>query len=196
MRHFVTLLLVIGLLVSAAPVSAQQSTDNFFIMVGIIGTVWSSGGSGFNCGQWYTYPSGWVNEWFYDHPFDPQRGKIIHVSFDWAPYVCDFPVDMTVAVNWSTGAWSGLGYGTTLPPVPGNDEGLYIVRQPILHEVGYFQQQWNHFSTEFVISDYNPEWVSIDVMGANFNITGGVLVHECVVGTEGKTWGSIKTLFR
>jgi hypothetical protein len=195
MRNFVALLVVIGLLVSAAPVSAQQSTDNFYIMVGIFGTIWTSGGSGYNNGQWYAYPSGWVNEWFYDHPFDPQRGKIIHIEFDWSAYTGSFPTDMTVAVNWSTGAWSQLGYGTTLPPLPGNDEDLYIVRQPILHETGVFPDSY-HFSTELVISDYNPEWVSIDVMGTNFYIAGGVLVHECVVGTEGKTWGSIKTLFK
>lgn len=41
-----------------------------------------------------------------------------------------------------------------------------------------------------------PEWVSIDVMGCNFIITDGVIVHECTVGNEDSSWGAIKQIGR
>jgi len=183
--------IVLGLLLlGAAPVSAQQVVDDFFVTVGS-GIVLEGGGSGYENGTWYVYPTNWINQWFYDHPFDWERGKIIHVEFDWTSLDPTCTVDILVAVNWSTPEWSALGHGDQLPPLPGEDEALYIIREPIL-DVCEIVEDVRHVTWDFIIYDYNPEWVSIDVMGCNFVITDGVIVHECAVGTEESSWGAIK----
>lgn len=186
-----SVLMVLGL---ASDVSAQQITDNFFVTVGS-GIVLEGGGTGYNGGEWYVYPSNWINQWFYDHPFDDTRGKIIHVEFDWTAMDPTCTVDIAVAVNWSTPAYSDLGKGDTQPPLPGCDEGLYIVRETFL-DVCEMVTDVRHEVFDFIIYDYNPEWVSIDVMGCNFEIMNGVIVHECAVGTESTTWGGIKSVMR
>lgn len=185
-------LTVLAIMLFAIPALAQPRNDNFFVTVGA-GNVLQGGGSGYNDGAWYVYPSMWINQWFYDHPFDASRGKIIHVEFDWAALDPLCPTDLTVAINWSTGAWSALG--NTYPPLPGVDEAMYIERATILYECGYFTGT-NHFALDFTIFPYNPEWVSIDVRGCNFVISNGIMLHDCVVGTETSSWGAIKELFR
>lgn len=193
MKKF-AIVLCIGTLLAAAPAFSQQLVDNFFVSIGA-GTVLEGGGTGFGGGEWYVYPSGWINQWFYDHPFDPDRGKIIHVEFDWVALDPACPTNISVALNWSTPEWSALGHGTSMPPLPGYDEELYIKRAGILSECGMFPQV-QHFARDFIIYCYNPEWVSIDVMGCNFVITNGVIVHECAVGTEDSSWGAIKATFK
>ncbi|MFA4948116.1 MAG: hypothetical protein WC674_06355 [Candidatus Krumholzibacteriia bacterium] len=188
------IMLVLAMLLFVVSASAQPKTDTFFITVGA-GNVIEGGGSGFNNGEWYVYPSGWINEWFYDHPFDPERGKVIHIEFDWIALDPLAPTNITVAINWSTPEWSGLGYGTTQPPLPGVDELLYIVRATVLAQRGLFPVM-QYFSTDFTIWPYNPEWVSIDVMGYNFVISNGSIIHDCVLGTEKSNWGSIKASFK
>ena len=74
--------LVLGLLLlGAAPVSAQQVVDDFFVTVGS-GIVLEGGGSGYENGPWCVYPSNRINQWFYDHPCGWERGKISHVECD------------------------------------------------------------------------------------------------------------------
>ncbi len=192
MRKF-AIIACIGLLLAAAPAFSQQLVDNFYVTVGA-GNVLAGGGTGFGGGEWYVYPSMWINQWFYDHPFDPNRSKIIHVEFDWVALDPLCPTSITVALNWSTPEWSALGYGTAQPPLPGFDEALYISRASILNECGTFPLV-QHFERDFIIYCYNPEWVSIDVMGCNFVISNGVLVHDCVVGAENTSWGAIKSIF-
>ena len=193
MRKY-AILMCIGLLLFAAPAFSQQTIDNFYITVGEPGHIIEGGGSGFNDGEWYIYPSGWINQWFYDHPFDPTRGKIIRIKFDWASYPGAM-TDIEVAINWSTPEWSALGYGPNLPPVPDFDENLYIKRVPVLRESGTFPDT-QHFEFDFIIWTYNPEWVSIDVRGYNFTIVNGVIIHECALGTEESSWGAIKANYR
>jgi hypothetical protein len=185
------------LLLGTVPAAAQQIEDDFFVTVGS-GIVIEGGGSGYEGGFWYVYPSNWINQWFYDHPFDWERGKIIHIEFDWAALDPECTTDITVAVNWSTPEWSALGYGVDFPPLPdmvGADEDLYIERIPIIDECGVFPgPDPQHVVFDYIIWDYNPEWVSIDVMGCNFVITNGVIFHECAVGNEESSWGAIKKL--
>ena len=187
-------LLVLGLLLFAIPASAQPRNDNFWITVGA-GNVLGGGGSGYGNGEWYVYPSMWINQWFYDHPFDPTRGKIIHIEFDWTAYNPTCPTTLYVAINWSTPEWSQLGYGDQLPPIPGYEEQLYIQRSTIMYVCGTFPLV-QHFAQDFTIWPYNPEWVSVDVMGCNFRITNGTMLHDCVIGTKESSWGSIKADFR
>ena len=188
------ILLVLGVLFFSVPVFSQAKLDNFWITVGPGGN-FGGGGSGYGDATWYLYPSGWINEWFYDHPFDPNRGKTIHIEFDYASPEPGIPTQITVAVNWSTPEWSQLGHGDQLPPVPGYDEQLYINRSTIMQLNGSFPTL-QHFVYDFTIWSYNPEWVSIDVRGSNFVVTNGMMLHDCVVGTKNSSWGSIKANFR
>ncbi len=187
------IILVLAMLAFAVSASAQVRNDSFYITVGA-GNVLAGGGTGFNGGEWYVYPSMWINQWFYDHPFDAMRGKIIHIEFDWVANDPTCPVNITVALNWSTPEWSALGNGSALPPLPGVDEELYIERSDILYFCGS-APQIQHFSRDFTIYPYNPEWVSVDVRGCNFIITNGVIIHDCVLGTENTSWGEIKAKF-
>ena len=182
MKRLLLSLLVAGLLAPAAAL-AEPITDTFYVTVNYDEELIAGGGSGFNNGYWYEYPSGWWNEWFYDHPFDPLRWKEIHVEFD-AYYVDDMQdAWLEFAINWSAPEWSALGYGDTLPPTPDFDETLYILRDTRL-ETSWFLpetgQDYEHFEFDYIIPDYNPEWVSIDVWGWNFDIVNGVIIHECV----------------
>ena len=180
------------LLACSVPAMAQQTIDNFYVTVGS-GVVMSGGGSGYNGGEWYVYPSMWINQWFYDHPLDFTKGKIVHIEFDWTAMDPSCTSDITVALNWSTPEWSYLGNGTELPPLPGVDEALYIVRVPFVDECR-IAPEINHVVFDYVVYNYNPEWVSIDVRGCNFVITNGVIVHECAVGNDDTTWGAIKSI--
>ena len=138
-----------------------------------------AGGSGTDAygDGWYTYPSGWYNIWFYDHPFDTARYKRIHIEFDLIPLQPPLPSVIEIAVNWSTNAWSLVGNppGPRRPPLPGEDEALYIGRTTL--HVG--TDPSGHYVFDYTIPDYNPEWVSFDVRGRNF-IFEGRITHECL----------------
>ena len=191
----IAIALTLGLLLlGTVPAAAQEVVDDFFVTVGS-GIVLEGGGSGYENGTWYVYPSNWINQWFYDHPYDENRGKIVHIEFDWVSLDPTCTTDITVAFNYSTGAWSELGHGDALPPLPGEDEALYIVREILLDECDIFPDV-QHVVWDFIVWDYNPEWVSIDVMGCNFEITNGVIIHECAVGNEESSWGAIKQIGR
>jgi hypothetical protein len=154
--------------------------DNYDVAIDPNGQ-FANGGSPTAYGDgWYTYPSGWINIWFYDHPFDTSRYKKIHIEFDVVPLVPGLPSQVVVASNWSTDIWSLTGNppGPRRPPLPGEDEALYIGRD-ILHQDPGPVITPGHFVFDTVISNYNPEWVSIDVRGRNFRIIG-LIVHECL----------------
>ncbi len=192
-------LLLVAFFVSGA--KAEPIVDNFNITVYPDGS-YVGGGTGYNGGEWYYYPeSGWINEWFYDHPFDDTRGKIIHIEFDLVVYDPTLFSALCFAVNWSTPEWSALGYGEDYPPLPdmvGQDECLYIERD-ILDDICPVPGELTHYVFDYIIYDYNPEWVSIDVMGENFEIVGGVIEHECVdkeTDAQNETWGAVKSLYR
>jgi hypothetical protein len=169
----------------SAAATAQPIEDQFFVSLDPSGNLLGGGGSGFNNGAWYYYPdTGWYNQWFYDHPFDPDRWKTIHIEFDAAPLNPGDPdLFLELAVNWSTPEWSGLGFGDSLPPVPGApgfDEPLHIERFTLLETSFFFEPYPEHFEFDYVIPDYNPEWVSIDVYGWNVEIINGIIIHDCI----------------
>ncbi len=156
--------------------SAGPKINNFSISVDPSGTTTSATGTDFYGDGWYDYPSNWKNIWFYDHPFDPDRYKEAHIEFD--AFVIDpgLPPTLELAINWSTDAWSiDQLPSDSAPPLPGEDEALYIGRQVLLSETTF----GGHYSFDITLPDYNPEWVSIDVRGRNFNIQNGVIVHDC-----------------
>jgi hypothetical protein len=158
-------------------IPAPKMTDSFWVQVGP-DSVAEGGGSGYNGGKWYYYPiTNWWNEWFYDHPFDPERKKIIDVWFTVRPMDPCLPSWATVAYNWAEPDW----YDPCRPPLPPLDpcdEDVYIGRSIFFDDdlASWPQIVEDHFEIE----DYNPEWISIDVNGFNFEITEGRIDHACL----------------
>lgn len=160
-------------------------TDTFFAAFDPFGYIipGQSGGSGYNDGEWYYYENTyWYNQWFYDHPYDPERIKVIHIEFD-AIETAVGVAELTMAVNWSTAAWSlegnppGEPRVPPLPPLTPEDEALYIGRFAVCDLMpGEIE---GHHVYDYVIPDFNPEWVSIDLDGDYFELTNGIIIHDC-----------------
>ena len=200
MKRLATLLCFVFIALAFSSVNAQPIVDDFWIIVNPDGS-YDGGGSGYNSGMWYEYPSGWINQWFYDHPLDFTRGKVIHIEIDLAVIDPALVSNICFVVNWSTPEWSYLGYGVDWPPVPdlvGEDEDLYIERV-YLDTICPVPAEVTHLTYDYIIYDYNPEWVSIDVVGENFEITNGIIEHECVekeTDAQNETWGAVKSLYK
>lgn len=172
-------------------------------------------------GPWYQYPQTntvtdpggnteddpmWWNQWWYDHPYDPDRHKIIDLAFDYSITNLDAGDGYVILViNYSTPEWSGVD--PTDPSTQGLDPRTMA---PPADSGGAAADQWigrvgladivldsdNRTGTyqsgivdlrQFEIP-YNPEWVSVDVRGYNFTLDGsygpgedaGRLLHACV----------------
>ena len=212
MKKTILLFTALMLLAFAGSAFAQAITDTFCAVEARCGYICGAGTGfeppGFPYPPWVEYPSGWVNQWFYDHPLDWTRGKIIHIEFDLRAFNTEYPSEFVFAVNWSTPDWSYLGFGQTWPPIPDVpgapfDEELYIERVPLLGDPACpmidLPAEYTHYEFEWIVYDYNPEWVSIDIMGENFDLANGVIIHECVdksVDTKDETWGAIKSMLK
>lgn len=171
----------------AMPTMAEPITDTFWGDWVWEEGFWDGGGSGYDDGHWYWYETGGLDDvfvqWYYDHPYDPDRWKTIHVEYD---AVVQNPAEgeggHSVFVNWTTPEWSALGLDH--PPRPddvptGQLTDLYIETSPRQYNTA---PVLTHFEYDFVIPDYNPEWISIDfdVPGRNLLVSNGVIIHECV----------------
>lgn len=121
---------------------------------------------------WYFYPNtGWWNIWFYDHPFDPERYKEIYIVFEWFPTTEPYWIEM--AINWATPDWPP-GLPPPIPPLTPAEEDMYIWRDWVpIGPPGPFEYT-------LVVPDYNPEWVSVDIMGQNVIIPQGTITHQCL----------------
>ena len=159
---------------------SEQLFNAFFVEIDPSGML--VGGAGENAyGEgWYYYPQyDWWNIWFYDHPYDTTRFKHGLIDFDIFPMVPG-PMYFEIAVNWSTDLWS-IEFPDSMPPLPGFDEDLFIGREILFAG----QDAIGHHVFEYVIPDYNPEWVSVDIRGYNFIIPGGFIMHECAPKNPG-----------
>jgi len=131
----------------------------------------------------------WWNEWWYNDPFLQPGAKWIQLGFTWKPIDPLQPVDFHIIINWTNGGW----IGKNAPPIPfgqpgGNTDNpeRYIVRanaydffwEPVPGQVG--NSPWSFTYDKFWIREYNPEWVSVDVRGANFELIPGWIEHQCV----------------
>ena len=174
---------VIGLVLVtlvAGAASAQPVEDSFFGSLITGGTV-VGGGTGYDDGTWYDYPSGWQNQWFYNAPFSWDRWKLI--TYD---IVVSSPIDIAaaeVAINWSTPLWD-TGAGAGMPPLPGlaDPEEDFIFRQ-VIYSGSISAGEDIILVDEIIIPDYNPEWVSIDIMdpiGLGGWAIEGTIWHECI----------------
>lgn len=177
------LLALVAVLCLTMPASATLYEDDWFLTMDIDQNILDGGGTGYDNGTWFEYPNyGWWNQWFYNDPFDPNRWKEIHVEFELQ--VIDPTLDsyFEIVINWTTPEWSMLGVGN--PPLPEDVqdpflEDLYIGRSDAIIQVFTLLETPEFFEFDFTLWDYNPEWVSIDVWGYNFDVTGTIW-HECV----------------
>jgi len=115
---------------------------------------------------WYRYEY-WTNMWFYDNPFTYTHPKHIRLNFFIEQVGPGAYAEF--AVNWSTPEWDTLGMGR--PPLPGENEQLYIGRQVFPVHPGT--------NTIDYTLPYNPEWVSVDFLATDVMINGWIW-HECI----------------
>lgn len=159
--------------------------DQFWVTFDVNGQLVAGGGSGYGDGTWYYYENTeWWNQWFYDHPYDPDRWKEIDLGFTIQPSDPTYGgYYIELVINWSTPEWSadGVTDNPPLPPLTPNDEGLYIARELVWS--GEFCGVQEFVLEDFIIPDYNPEWISIDVRGMGFEIVEGTgwIRHSCLI---------------
>ena len=138
--------------------------------------------NGYDGGQFFYYPeTGWWNEWFFNDPVIFNRWKEVEyqITVETALVVGD---GLEVVINWSTQAWGDPGM-PPLPEFPMVDQ--FIERSMVLWS-GPVQGSVLLEGT-FVIQEYNPVWVSIDVRATDlvagaddwFHVTG-MIRHECL----------------
>lgn len=171
-----------GITTGPAPVRTHQGEngwdhcDVFNIAFDATGWMIEGGGSGYNGGTFYYYPNTeWWNEWYYDGVLDLTRAKNVLLTVNITPIGSD--ADVTVAINYSSPDYPP---GTGVPPIPPispEDEANWIVRDVVF--VG--QDLTGPVTQTFLhqIIDFNPEWVSIDVMGKDVVIEGDIC-HVCL----------------
>jgi len=166
----------------AAPSSAEAKHDEFYaVFVGE--TLYEGGGTGWNGGEWIWYPqTGWWNQWFYDGRPDPERWKKIDFRIRIEPALPDVGTDQRVALAIN---WSNLEFPQTGPDgrPPMADQEWAIERRVIFDELVSLPIEIRS-EVPFVIEEYNPEWVSIDVMvdqaAGDELLIDGEIWHECV----------------
>ena len=91
---------------AAAPASADLKEGVFNITLDA-GGLFTGTGDGYTTGgdppgPWFEYPSGWINQWWYDDPPDPDRWKEVTVTFN---YQLLDPLNnggADIAINYST----------------------------------------------------------------------------------------------
>jgi hypothetical protein len=135
-------------------------------------------------GPMYWIP-GWVNEWWWDHPYDPDRWKEVHLNFDYRLTDVNLPGRLEIVINWTTPEWTDPDD----PPMTNDQIGRQLVRSidiPAGQDPTGAPFIYN-FDEIFDLRDwdinYNPEWISVDVAGWNFWITQqepGSITHACV----------------
>ena len=154
----------------------EPITNEFWAQVNPNGYLEEGSGTDAYGDKWYYYENtGWWNVWFYDHPFDYERYKEITIEFDFNPEPGGWA---TIALNWATPYWEP-GCPPPIPPLTPGEEQEYITRYILLGEI----VEPGHYVFDYTILDYNPEWVSVDIMGMNFGIFG-ILTHECLPSAQ------------
>jgi hypothetical protein len=171
---------IVLLTFSASQVFAGPTTDTFSVTLSNGNELVGGSGSGYNNGSWYYYENtDWYNQWFYDDPPDPTRWKEITLDLDITGLG-----NVAIAINWSTLDWpeSGPSGSPPLPPLTVEEEDNFISRYTIFNGFVDALAAPEHVTETIYILDYNPEWVSIDVMGyVEVETTiSGTIKHECI----------------
>ncbi|MCF8370642.1 MAG: T9SS type A sorting domain-containing protein [Bacteroidales bacterium] len=170
-----------------------ENSNGFYIELDGWGVIAKAGGidnykepiSSYDINGWYYYPyENWNNIWFDNMPFDSLGYKEVSIEFDLS---IGNNGSIDFALNWTSPAWDTLPYFR--PPLPNDtlitqNENLYIVRQILLQSDS--SQTNQHYTLTYLIPDYCPGWVSVDVRGYNFEITNGIIQHVCMQESQGQ----------
>lgn len=184
----------------AAPVLAVPTTDSFSLIL-LDNDIGIGDGTGYNGGSWYYYDNtGWWNQWFYDDPPDPTRYKEIYYDIIIGlgdPLPGTLP-ELKIALNWSTLDYPESGPDGP-PPLPelfdptggGLIEEECIYREVIFEATG-IPVTGTRITGTYIIPDYNPEWVSIDIYAPGYYLDiSGTIIHECIPAPGAILLGSI-----
>lgn len=162
--------------------SGQQVRQNtFFIQVDPNNQVIHCSGSGYMKGACYRYPSSWWNMWFYSGPYDPGLSKQVSTILQVVPADPNEPGYAEIAYAWSTPLWSELRLSRPPLPVHSVDEDIesrYIARYPFRQINLQARSEPQTVSQQYVIPQYNPEWLSIAVRGTNFKVLRGQITYD------------------
>ncbi len=163
-------------------------------------------------GTWYLYPNApggrqWWNIWFYNDPPDTTRIKKIRMGFWINTYNPLNPGTLYYVINWSDSSWQGTGF-----PLPANE--AFVRRSPTNGPLDISPNTPQWVELYFIVPEYNPEWVSVDLWGENIIIEqvpasppagsplltywlpgmpGGLIVHECLPKESMSDWGGPAT---
>ncbi len=193
----------------AGAAAAQDSFfDIFWVVLGGDELNWNQviegGGSGYvepgSGRQWFYYeaPPGtiqtdpwgrinpmpsWQNIWFYDGKLRPGY-KEVTISFTYSLWDPNRPGGTDIVINWSTPDW--ISPDPLAPPMDNLYIGRATVSQACWLEAGITDTY--SFVGKFDLRDYgvnyNPEWVSIDVLGYNIVLSNpnmpGSITHTCI----------------
>ena len=178
---FISLAVTVALMYLAEPVAAGTHTDYVDCVIDAAGgepvpgatdTAWEQPGTG---QKWFNYlqDGGWWNEWFYDDPpMPPPWYKVIEYDLCVIEGPDPSAGSVEIAINWSTMLYPENPLEPPLPPTYDNPD--YVMR-----EVIYAGEACEVLSGTFIIPDYNPEWISIDVRGYDVQIIG-CIEHTCI----------------
>jgi len=122
----------------------------------------SGGGTGWNNGEWIFYSeTDWWNQWFYNDPLDMTRWKLIEYDIWVDPTLPEgqpIPGFVDVVLNWSTPDYPPTGPDGD-PPMPTQEQWI---ERSLTIASGPNELPWEEHGS-YIIPDFNPEWVSIDV---------------------------------
>jgi len=181
------------LLVAARAAAQEWDAENphmypdawYRITLGQGGELLAGDGHGYGAG-WHYYPqTGWYRQWFYNQPYNPNRMGYLEYEVYIKAVDRTKPTYAEVRFNWATPQWSQRGLKH--PPLPADaptagDEATYMASRHL-----YLVDNWQIGTVEpiayYIIREYNPEWVSIDIRGRNAHIFRGAK-HRCIVDED------------
>ncbi len=198
MRHIAKCVVIaVVVLVFAGQAFAQvgeMRLDDFGVTLqdGLVvnesGTGWLNPDTG---SRWLPYESGWINQWFYNDPWNPNRRKIIEAGMTIYPTI-PFTGDIDIIWGYTTPEWSALGLdrppiaadfqaGGILAGMPEDFAMIRMINDPIytgpvptvpLELPPFFRR----------VYDQNPEWVLVDIWVEDmpsFRVSG-YIHHQCI----------------
>jgi hypothetical protein len=138
---------------------------------------------------------GWHNQWFYDGNYRPGY-KVVDISFAYSLMDPTKNGGANIVINWTTPEWSLDPAKPAGPPMLNEDPltGVPWIGRALVGEAWLEPEEGNPvgnniFTGHYDLSQYgvpfNPEWVSIDIVGYNVLLSppGGVasnFTHTCV----------------
>ena len=143
-------------------------------------------GQGWGYGNtWFYYPAtGVYRQWFYRGPYDPHQNACMTISAGIESLDSSQSSWVQIRFVWTTPEWSALG--ESHPPRP-EDVSHFAEESRCIAGSLMFSLAPSMFGSvepvkNCIISGYSPEWVGIEVIGANVKVLRWV-APQCLDGT-------------